>query len=165
MKPASLFPPEQVIELLERHGQMLFKLGLKILHNYEDAEDCLQEAAILMLRFWHTCRNEQTRRAWACALVVNKAMSMRRAREYRGYRLTVPVEPAEEGGKQLATCPSHESGIIAKMMLVRACRHLSPIERETVARYVRGYPAPSGYQKTRRRRAIRKLRALCGGRS
>lgn len=70
--------------LATRYRQQLLNLAHQRLHNWEDAEDCVQEAIMRAMRGIHTFRCECSVSTWLWRIVTRTASNMRRAKSSRG---------------------------------------------------------------------------------
>jgi RNA polymerase sigma factor (sigma-70 family) len=146
--------PEQ---LFTRCRRGLYVMAFRVLHNQEDAEDCLQEAALRMVRYWHTCNPERAV-AWALTIVRNQALDTLRRRR-------VQNRHAIEDFPNLASA-SHEGSVIARLTLAAAIARLTETEREALALWMdhrRSVAAVGPRMHSRQYRALHRLRHLCRG--
>ena len=150
--------PEQLFTQWRRG---LFGEAFRILQKVEDAEDCLQEAALHMVRSWSTC-NPETAQAWAFAIVRNQALDILRKRRSRTEATEEPI--GNEHDARMPRLPSHEAGIIARLTLAAAIARLTPKEREAVALWMdhrRSVRAVGQTVHSREYRALHRLRRFC----
>lgn len=88
-------------ELLRRHGPMVLRTALHLLHHRQDAEDVYQAVFLTLARQAHSLRNESSvaawlhRVAWRVALR-SRAASARRPRSLEGSPSAEASDPAEE---------------------------------------------------------------------
>ncbi len=147
--------PEQLFTQWRRG---MFLEAFRILHGTEDAEDCVQEAGLRIVRFWNTC-NPETAPAWAFAIVRNQALDILRKRRVRTQETEEPFakncDPA---------IPSHEASIIARLTLAAAVARLTPQQAEAFALWVEGQRSRPAVGKTiyfRQWRTLGRLRNFC----
>lgn len=74
--------------LLEKHRAAMFAVALRVLGNVPDAQDVVQDAALIALRRLGDLRRPESAGAWLRAIVRNAALSR--------LRLRVPVSPLPE---------------------------------------------------------------------
>lgn len=135
-----------------RNGMFVFALHL--LHNQADAEDCVQEAAVRILRFWSDCHDSEKVRSWMLTVVKNQALDMMRKRRCR--------QPQPENPLPSPVVRSHENAILARVTIEHAAVQLTPREREALAEYLEPHDEPhTNTEKTRRFRAMHHMRELC----
>jgi RNA polymerase sigma factor (sigma-70 family) len=147
--------PEQVI--LESRNAMLHA-AMAVLRNPEDAEDCVQDASLRLLRFWGSFHAKCSTRTWALTLTHNQALAVLRSRraakrDQTQYRCDIVTR-------------SHEGQILARLTLIRAAAKLTGNERQALALWVLGYRAkkqnsPGAYMRVYR--AVQHMRDLCRG--
>jgi RNA polymerase sigma-70 factor (ECF subfamily) len=84
--------------LMERYGERVFRLALRMLGNREDAEDIQQEAFLRAYRKLHTFRGDASFGTWLYAITARLCIS--RARRSQGRRIEVrePVEALYDAG-------------------------------------------------------------------
>ena len=152
MTPQPITSAEQLFTQWHRG---LFLEAFRILQKVEDAEDCLQEAAIRMIRAWHTC-NPATAQAWAFTIVRNVAKDMIRRRRAR-------TEETEQPFDHEPAIPSHEGAILARVTIANALSRLKPRERQAFTLWQEGYrslSAVGGAMKMREFHAVHQMRRL-----
>ena len=155
---APLTSPEQLF-IDCRKG--LFLAAVRILHNTEDAEDCVQETALRMVRFWNCCRDQSTGHSWALSIVRHQAFDALRKR--RAAKRDVMSCPS---GQWNMTVRSHEGQILARLTLIRATARLTDTDREALALWAAGHRAVKEVgpaMHSREYRAIHRIRTLCRG--
>jgi RNA polymerase sigma factor (sigma-70 family) len=142
-------------ELFMQCRRGLYVMALRVLRNEEDAEDCLQETALRMVRCWKTC-NLETAIPWALTIVHNQAISVLRKRR------TQPSNANSEApGPSIR---SHENAIIARLTLAKALKRLNRTEREAMVLWFahrRSVKAIGAGMHTRQYRALHRMRKLC----
>lgn len=88
-------------ELLRRHGPMVLRLALHLLHHRQDAEDVFQTAFLTLARKAHSLRNECSVAAWLHRVAWRLALRSRAASKRRSRPLPSPLaseqhSPADE---------------------------------------------------------------------
>lgn len=82
-------------ELMERYGTMLFRMGIILLSNEQDAEDAVQETFFKYLKKMPAFRDREHEKAWFLKVVTNTC------RDTRRYQARHPACSME-------TCQEHE---------------------------------------------------------
>ena len=147
--------PEQLFTQWQRG---LFVEAFRILQKTEDAEDCLQEAALRMVRSWSSC-NPATAQGWAFAIVRNQAFDILRK---RSVRTQATEEPFGKGRDP--SMPSHEAAVLARLTLAAGLARLTYEEREAIALWMdnqRSMRAVGAMMHSREYRALGRLRRFC----
>src|SRR4029079_8063885 len=78
-------------ELFEAHGAAVYRFAAVLLHHHQDAEDCVQEAFLRLLRHLEAGGDARHLRGW----LVTVTADGRRDRVRRGRRW-LPWEPAHD---------------------------------------------------------------------
>lgn len=146
---------ENAGQLLAEHRITLFRVALRYTRSIEDAEDCLQDAMVRMLRFWDDARKD-TLLHWACTVVKSQALDLIRKRASRRQEFHVSLEDICEPAIR-----SHEGATIARVMLAKASRKLSAGDRQALALWISGSRSRTSVgqaMKSREYRAIHRLR-------
>ena len=86
---------EQRTQIVNRWGDMVYRLALARTANVSDAEDVFQEVFLRYFRHEDKFHNDEYRKAWLIRCTVNRAKSLT-ASPWR--RRIVPLETAEEVG-------------------------------------------------------------------
>jgi RNA polymerase sigma-70 factor (ECF subfamily) len=146
-------------DLLRADYSVAFRLAYGLLHDAQEAEDAVQEAAFKAWRKLGNLREGATLRPWFLAIVANQCRSMRRRRRWS-------VQEAEEAPDQEASTVD----VAAVLDLRRALTRLGHDERLIlVLRYYLDLPfddiaATLGITpkaaRTRVERAVRRLRPI-----
>src|SRR5579871_1594480 len=89
-------------ELLRRHGPMVLRLALHLLHQRQDAEDVFQAVFLTLARKASSLRNESSAAGWLYRVTWRLALRSRAAR--RPPTLTLP----HKGGGESASDPADE---------------------------------------------------------
>ncbi len=138
---------------------MMFKVALKILRQQEDAEDCVQDAMVLVIRHWGSFRGDCKASSWVHTIVRNAALTMLRARQSRRYTAHVSLDDMP----MPPTCRSHEEPILARVAIDEACGSMSPLSAEVVrlrAAGERQMDMMPAFNKTLQFRALHELRTI-----
>lgn len=170
MSPAvqPITSPEQLFTQWQRG---LFVAAQRILRSTEDAEDCVQEAGLRMVRSWSSC-NPATAQAWAFAIVRNQAFDILRKRRVKTQATEEPFGTdgrLSRSGKRIAVTeelamPSHEAEVIARLTLEGAVSQLTGEERKAFDLWVdhrRSIAQVGAKMHSREYRTIHRLRHLC----
>ena len=157
--------------IYDRYRLILFGLILRILHDREEAEDCLQE---VFLQVWRRARNfDQSRgRAftWLVTIARSRALDRLRAAGSRSRLATeVAQAPHEEMGDASEEAMQSEQGAIVREALAelpeeqRRALLLAYFEGLTQTEIAERLGDPLGTVKTRMRSGMIKLRELLHG--
>jgi RNA polymerase sigma factor (sigma-70 family) len=156
--PAAISSPEQ---LFAEHGKDLYRWARRILNNTADAEDCLQDAFVLIVRFWNQCDKTKAY-PWAVSIIRNQAMATLRKEKVRCRSQHCSLEAISHGEQPMVS--SHEGAIIAKLALIRATKQLTAAERHALGLWVSGHihaDEVGPCMKSREYRAVHRVRKLC----
>jgi RNA polymerase sigma-70 factor (ECF subfamily) len=145
-------------ELVRPHYQAAFRVAYGMLHDSEEAEDAVQEAAFKAWRRLSNLREGSGLRPWFLAIVANQCRAVSKSRWWS----VLKVEPPETQGRT--------TDMAAAVDLRRALRRLSHDERLIVVlRYYLDMPfeeiattlgITSKAARTRVERAVRRLRPI-----
>lgn len=109
MKETLARPADDVEEVLDTYGNMLFRLCLVMLKNSADAEDALQETMLKYYRKAPTFTDEEHRKAWLITVATNQC------RDTLRFRVKHPL--AEDTDiYEYKSADSENSGIIEALM-------------------------------------------------
>lgn len=101
----------QAFELVNRYGDMLYRICLVSLKNHADAEDAVQEVFLKYLTHTQEFDSESHRKAWLITVALNQCKTMHRQKKH-----AVPTEP---GLLQLSeTASSQDHAILDALMQV-----------------------------------------------
>ena len=157
--------------IYDRYRLILFGLILRILHDREEAEDCLQE---VFLQVWRRARNfdESRGRAFTWLVTIARSRALDRLRA-SGSRLRLATEAAEvprdEVGDAAEEAVQSEQGAIVREALAalpepqRRMLLLAYFEGLTQTEIAARVGDPLGTVKTRMRSGMIKLRELLHG--
>jgi RNA polymerase sigma-70 factor, ECF subfamily len=155
----------------DRYRLILFGLILRILHDREEAEDCLQE---VFLQVWRRARDfdESRGRAFTWLVTIARSRALDRLRA-SGSRLRLATEaaqvPRDEAGDAAAEAVQSEQGAIVRRALAalpeeqRRTLLLAYFEGLTQTEIAARLGDPLGTVKTRTRSGMMKLRELLQG--
>jgi RNA polymerase sigma-70 factor (ECF subfamily) len=155
----------------DRYRLILFGLILRILHDREEAEDCLQE---VFLQVWRRARDfdESRGRAFTWLVTIARSRALDRLRA-SGSRLRLANEtaqvPRDELGDAAAEAVQSEQGAIVRRALAelpeeqRLTLLLAYFEGLTQTEIAARLGDPLGTVKTRMRSGMMKLRELLHG--
>ncbi len=75
---------EQALDtLFARHRRLLHSLAVRILHNYEEAEDAVQNCMVLAFRNLPKFENHGAFRTWLVRILINEAIAILRKKKAR----------------------------------------------------------------------------------
>ena len=110
MRHTSARPADRIEAIVEKYGDILFRICLITLGNVSDAEDVVQETMIKYLQKASDFENEQHEKAWLITVTVNQCKDILR---YRKRHATVNIEEIKEFANS-----EEESGILEALMKV-----------------------------------------------
>ncbi len=130
--------------LMQRHYACVFRLALRALGSWEEAEDVQQETFVLAYRKLRSFRGESSFRTWVCAIAVRLCLSRNRRVARRPVRVisypevesVLAVDPEEQLTAAAAAIEVQQA--LAKlsgpdrMLLVLKC--VEGLEHEEIAR-------------------------------
>lgn len=142
--------PEQLYSL---HRKAFLTVALKYLPRPEDAEDCVQDAMLRIVRFWASCDKSKAL-AWGSRIVRNAALDVHRKRKSHGnYHLHIPLDLIEEPVDMRYTARNIE----ARLLLEAGMARMSPALRATLLRS----PDSRSRKSTARVQLLRARRQFC----
>ena len=147
---------EQRTQVVNRWGDMVYRLALARTANVSDAEDVFQEVFLRYFRHEEKFHNDEYRKAWLIRCTVNRAKSLT-ASPWR--RRVVPLEIAEEVGVEDDYREVY-SAVLSLPGKYRAVIHLHYFEGLSVAEMAAGLNLPEGTVKSRLSRGRTLLREL-----
>lgn len=104
MKNTSAWPTGDIETIIEKYGDMLYRLSVIMLKNDSDAEDVVQETIIKYYQKAPTFEDSEHEKAWLIRVATNKCRDLLRS------RLRHPQIDDESLEKNV--CHSSESGIL-----------------------------------------------------
>ncbi len=78
MRSSSARPADEIEAMVQRHGDMLFRLSLVMLGNEQDAEDAVQETVLKYIQKAPPFHSAEHEKAWLIKVVTNQCRDMRR---------------------------------------------------------------------------------------
>ena len=137
--------------LLVRYQPHLFRFGLRMCGNAEDAGDVAQESLIAMARSLRDFRGDASVSSWLYAIARRFCIKKRRRRKFAPAREESLDAPETTAAQRLADrAPNPEQTATNRQLaaaLTRAIDALDPAQREVlVLRDVEGLPAPEAAQ-------------------
>ena len=102
-------------DLFEAHGAAVYRFAAVLLHHHQDAEDCVQEAFLRLLRHLEAGGDAANLRGWLFTVTANAARD-----RFRRRRRWLPWEPAHDVGIPPAELPDEDGRLrIARAALAR----------------------------------------------
>lgn len=147
---------EQRTQVVERWGDMVWRLALARTASVPDAEDVFQEVFLRYFRHEEKFHNDEYRKAWLIRCTVNRAKSVF-ASPWR--RRTVPLETAEEVGVEDDYREVY-SAVLSLPAKYRAAIHLHYFEGLSVAEMATALDVPEGTVKSQLSRGRALLRDM-----
>lgn len=147
---------EQRTQVVERWGDMVWRLALARTASVPDAEDVFQEVFLRYFRHEDRFQSDEHRKAWLIRCTVNRAKSVF-ASPWR--RRTVPLETAEEVGVEDDYREVY-SAVLALPGKYRAVIHLHYFEGLSVAEMAQTLDMPEGTIKSQLSRGRALLRDM-----
>lgn len=147
---------QQRTQVVERWGDMVYRLALARTANVPDAEDVFQEVFLRFFRHEDRFANDEHRKAWLIRCTVNRCKSLL-ASPWR--KRTVPLETAEEVGVEDDYREVY-SAVLALPGKYRAVIHLHYFEGLSVAEMAQTLNVPEGTVKSQLSRGRALLREI-----
>lgn len=145
--------------VVERWGDMVWRLALARTANVSDAEDVFQEVFLRYFRHEHQLDNDEHRKAWLIRCTVNRANSLLTS-PWR--RKTVPLEVAAQVGVEDEYREVY-SAVLSLPAKYRAVIHLHYFEGLSVAEIATDLDLPEGTVKSQLSRGRALLRDILEG--
>ena len=147
---------EQRTQVVERWGDMVWRLALARTASVPDAEDVFQEVFLRYFRHEDRFQSDEHRKAWLIRCTVNRAKSVF-ASPWR--RRTVPLETAEEVGVEDDYREVY-SAVLSLPAKYRAAIHLHYFEGLSVAEMAAALNSTEGTVKSQLSRGRALLRDM-----
>ena len=147
---------EQRTQVVERWGDMVYRLALARTASVPDAEDIFQEVFLRYFRHEERFHSDEHRKAWLIRCTVNRAKSVF-ASPWR--RRTVPLETAEEVGVEDDYREVY-SAVLSLPEKYRAVIHLHYFEGLSVAEMAAALDSTEGTVKSQLSRGRDLLRDM-----
>ena len=147
---------EQRTQVVERWGDMVYRLALARTASVPDAEDVFQEVFLRYFRHEERFHNDEYRKAWLIRCTVNRCKSLL-ASPWR--RRIVPLETAEEVGVEDDYREVY-SAVLTLPRKYRAAIHLHYFEGLSVAEMAQTLDMPEGTIKSQLSRGRALLRDM-----
>ena len=147
---------EQRTQVVERWGDMVYRLALARTASVPDAEDVFQEVFLRYFRHEERFHNDEYRKAWLIRCTVNRCKSLL-ASPWR--RRIVPLETAEEVGVEDDYREVY-SAVLTLPRKYRAVIHLHYFEGLSVAEMAQTLNVPEGTVKSQLSRGRALLREI-----
>jgi RNA polymerase sigma factor (sigma-70 family) len=81
--------------LFSKYRHLLYSLALRVLHSHEEAEDAVQNSALLAFFKLPSFKHEGAFRSWLVRILVNEAVSILRQRKNRLAKFSEPSASTE----------------------------------------------------------------------
>lgn len=140
--------------IVERYSDMLLRLAYSRLQSAADAEDCVQEVYLKLLRRRPAFRDEAHEKAWLVRVTLNQASDISRARRRHAAVLELLPAPAADDE------PSLLSAVRALPDKYAAVLHLHYYEGYTIQEIAKLLALPAATVGTRLSRGRAKLKAM-----
>ena len=147
---------QQRTQVVERWGDMVYRLALARTANVPDAEDVFQEVFLRFFRHEDRFANDEHRKAWLIRCTVNRCKSLL-ASPWR--KRTVPLETAEEVGVEDDYREVY-AAVLSLPAKYRSVIHLYYFEGLSVAEMAQTLNVPEGTVKSQLSRGRALLREL-----
>ena len=155
-KKAMALTQEQRTQVVERWGDMVYRLALARTASVPDAEDVFQEVFLRYFRHEDELDGDEHRKAWLIRCTVNRCKSLL-ASPWR--RRTVPLETAAEVGVEDDYREVY-SAVLSLPAKYRAAIHLHYFEGLSVAEMAQMLDVPEGTVKSQLSRGRALLRDM-----
>ena len=140
MRNSSAWPTDEIETVLNRYGDMLYRLCLIMLQNESDAEDALQETIISYYRKAPRFADSEHEKAWLIRVATNQC------RDAFRFRARHPQADAEY--PENAVCDTADSGILdalaalpEKFRLVLTLYYIEDYRIEDIAKIISRTPS------------------------
>ena len=147
---------QQRAQVVERWGDMVYRLALARTANVPDAEDVFQEVFLRFFRHEDRFANDEHRKAWLIRCTVNRCKSLL-ASPWR--KRTVPLETAEEVGVEDDYREVY-AAVLSLPAKYRSVIHLYYFEGLSVAEMAQTLNVPEGTVKSQLSRGRALLREI-----
>ena len=147
---------QQRTQVVERWGDMVYRLALARTANVPDAEDVFQEVFLRFFRHEDRFANDEHRKAWLIRCTVNRCKSLL-ASPWR--KRTVPLETAEEVGVEDDYREVY-AAVLSLPAKYRSVIHLYYFEGLSVAEMAQTLDMPEGTIKSQLSRGRALLREI-----
>lgn len=147
---------EQRTQVVERWGDMVYRLALARTANVPDAEDVFQEVFLRFFRHEDRFRSDEHRKAWLIRCTLNRAKSLLGS-AWR--KRTVPLETAEEVGVEDDYREVY-AAVLSLPAKYRTAIHLHYFEGLSVTEIAQMLGAPEGTVKSQLSRGRALLRDM-----
>ena len=147
---------EQRTQIVNRWGDMVYRLALARTASVPDAEDVFQEVFLRYFRHEERFHNDEYRKAWLIRCTLNRCKSLL-ASPWR--KRVVPLETAEEVGVEDDNREVY-SAVLALPAKYRAAIHLHYFEGLSVAEMAQMLDVPEGTVKSQLSRGRALLRDM-----
>lgn len=147
---------EQRTRIVDRYGDMVYRLALARTASVPDAEDVFQEVFLRYFRHEEKFHSDEYRKAWLIRCTVNRCKSLT-ASPWR--RRVVPLETAEEVGVEDDYREVY-SAVLSLPAKYRAVIHLHYFEGLSVAEMAQTLQLPEGTVKSQLSRGRALLRDM-----
>ena len=147
---------QQRTQVVERWGDMVYRLALDRTANVPDAEDVFQEVFLRFFRHEDRFANDEHRKAWLIRCTVNRCKSLL-ASPWR--KRTVPLETAEEVGVEDDYREVY-AAVLSLPAKYRSVIHLYYFEGLSVAEMAQTLNVPEGTVKSQLSRGRALLREI-----
>ena len=147
---------QQRTQVVERWGDMVYRLALARTANVPDAEDVFQEVFLRFFRHEDRFANDEHRKAWLIRCTVNRCKSLL-ASPWR--KRTVPLETAEEVGVEDDYREVY-AAVLSLPAKYRSVIHLYYFEGLSVAEMAQTLNVPEGTVKSQLSRGRALLREI-----
>ena len=147
---------QQRTQVVERWGDMVYRLALARTANVPDAEDVFQEVFLRFFRHEDRFANDEHRKAWLIRCTVNRCKSLL-ASPWR--KRTVPLETAEDVGVEDDYREVY-AAVLSLPAKYRSVIHLYYFEGLSVAEMAQTLNVPEGTVKSQLSRGRALLREI-----
>ena len=156
MKQTSVRPADDIETILNRYGDMLYRLCILMLKNESDAEDVVQETIIKYYRKEPSFADSEHEKAWLIRVATNGCRDLLR------YRVRHPL--AEEEQIAAASDNSPDSGILEalaslpeKYRLVLSLYYIEDCRIEDIAKIIGRTPSAVKMRLQKGRKLLEKI--------
>jgi len=156
MKNTSVQPAGDIEAILNRHGDMLYRLCVLMLKNESDAEDAVQETMIRYYQKAPTFENAEHEKAWLIRVATNQCRDLLR------FRVRHPQ--MDEEYLSGISCDSSDTGILEalgelpeKYRLVMTLYYIEDFRMEDIAKIIGRTPSAVKMRLQKGRKLLEKI--------
>ena len=156
MKHPSEWPADDIETMINKYGNMLYRLCVLMLKNESDAEDVVQETIIKYYQKSPTFENSEHEKAWLIKVATNQCRDLLR------FRVRHPQ--VDDDSLEKFSCDPSDSGIIEalaslpeKFRLVLTLHYIEDYRVEDIAKIINRTPSAVKMRLRKGRKLLEKI--------